>query len=91
MPAPGVYLGRWPRFASALWTLTWEKLCPPQLPVHPSHLSVTQFLSHSPLNPIYLTRWAYLPGTTVPDTKSFVQNILPISSLKPKILVLSHL
>ena len=33
-----------------------------------------------------MTRWAQAQGKTVPGNKSFVRNILPISSLKPKIL-----
>jgi hypothetical protein len=37
------------------------------------------------------TRRAYLSTTEPPDAKSFVRNILSISSLKPKILARSRL
>jgi hypothetical protein len=58
--------------------------------VHRSHSSVTQVLYGAATDPIYLTRRAYLLGTVIPDAKSFVRNILSISSLKAKILVLSY-
>ena len=70
-------------------TFTHEK------PTRRRHCSPITFLRdpspiRSPMDPIYLTRRAYLLGTVIPDAKSFVRNILSISSLKPKILVLSH-
>jgi len=57
---------------------------------HSSHWCVVTVLSLPASVLIKLTRWAYLPVTEPPDAKSFVRNILPISSLKPKILARSR-
>ena len=56
---------------------------------------VTLTRNHGPIfaliRSIKLTRRAYLSATEPPDAKSFVRNILSISSLKPKILARSRM
>ena len=52
---------------------------------------VTTVLSSASGVLIKVTRRAYLPVTEFPSAKSFVRNILSISSLKAKILVLLRL
>jgi hypothetical protein len=58
--------------------------------VHPSHWRVITVVPLPSSVLIKVTRRAYFSATETPDAKSFVRNILSISSLKPKILARSR-